>query len=250
MEAVVELEEVTVSYNEEPVLKEVSFSISQGEKVGIIGPNGAGKSTLIKAIMGLLAVDQGNIKVLGGSIDENRKKVAYIPQKEKIDWDFPISVEEVVMMGRYAHLGLFKRPQKEDRQLVNKSLEEVGMAEYKERQLGKLSGGQKQRVFLARALAQGAEILLLDEPFAGVDQTTQEAIYALLAEISEQGKTVIVVNHDLKRVEEYFENLVLINQRLIAYGTAETVFTHQHLQEAFTTTQKTKSAQKELVVIG
>ncbi|MCK8815994.1 metal ABC transporter ATP-binding protein [Natroniella sulfidigena] len=248
MEESVRLEDVTVSYGtDEPVIEKVSFVLQPGSKVGIIGPNGAGKSTLMKAIVGLLTLDQGRVEVLGGSIDQNRKSVAYVPQKEDIDWDFPVSVYDVVMMGRYVHLGWIKRPREQDHQIVTEALKEVGMLEYQNRQVGKLSGGQRQRVFLARALAQRAEVMLLDEPFAGVDQTTEEVIYNLLDQISQEGKTVIVVHHDLKKVEEYFDNLILVNKEIIAYGPTQSTFTPNYLKKTFS--QQSTTAQNDLVVM-
>ncbi|MCK8828411.1 metal ABC transporter ATP-binding protein [Natroniella acetigena] len=248
MEESIWIEDVTVSYGtDDPVIERASFALQPGSKVGVIGPNGAGKSTLMKAIVGLIPLDQGTVKVLGGSINQKRKYVAYVPQKENIDWDFPVSVYDVVMMGRYVHLGWIKRPGEQDHQIVSEALEEVGMLEYQERQVGKLSGGQRQRVFLARALAQRAEIMLLDEPFAGVDQTTEEVIYGLLDQLSKEGKTVVVVHHDLKKVKKYFDNLILVNKEIIAYGPTQSTFTPSYLTQTFS--QKSTVVQNDLVVM-
>ncbi|WP_408955724.1 metal ABC transporter ATP-binding protein [Natroniella sp. ANB-PHB2] len=248
MEESLRVENVTVSYGtDDPVIERASFALQPGSKVGVIGPNGAGKSTLMKAIVGLLPLDQGRVEVLGGCINQKRNSVAYVPQKEDIDWDFPVSVYDVVMMGRYVHLGWIKRPTKQDHQIVTEALKEVRMFDYQNRQVGKLSGGQRQRVFLARALAQRAEIMLLDEPFAGVDQTTEEIIYGLLDQLSKEDKTVIVVHHDLKKVKKYFDNLILVNKEIIAYGPTKATFTQSYLSQTFS--QQSTVVQNDLVVM-
>lgn len=228
-----EVHDLTVSYQNKPVLWAIDFSIPKGSLAGIIGPNGAGKSTLIKAIMGLIDTASGYTKVFDQTIDDNRLKISYVPQRESVDWDFPASVLDIVMMGRYGKLGLFKRPQKADKEAAMEALQDVGMQSYFNRQIAQLSGGQQQRVFLARALAQDADLYLMDEPFAGVDVATEKAIISLLQKMRDNGKTVIVVHHDLQSAQNYFDWIVLLNQRLIASGPIKKVFNSELLQETY-----------------
>jgi manganese/zinc/iron transport system ATP- binding protein len=230
---IVELHDLTVSYQKKPVLWDIDLTLPAGAIIGIIGPNGAGKSTLIKAIMGLLELSSGYVKLFDKELDQVRSKVSYVPQKESVDWDFPASVLDVVMMGRYGKLGLFNRPRKADREVAIECLRQVDMEAYAKRQISQLSGGQQQRVFLARALAQEAELYLMDEPFAGVDAATEKAIIQLLKTMSKQGKTVIVVHHDLQSAREYFDWSVLLNLRLIASGPTDQVMTTRLLQETY-----------------
>ena len=230
---IVELHDLTVSYQKKPVLWDIDLTLPAGAIIGIIGPNGAGKSTLIKAIMGLLELSSGYVKLFDRELDQVRSKVSYVPQKESVDWDFPASVLDVVMMGRYGKLGLFNRPRKADREVAIECLRQVDMEAYAKRQISQLSGGQQQRVFLARALAQEAELYLMDEPFAGVDAATEKAIIRLLKTMSKQGKTVIVVHHDLQSAREYFDWSVLLNLRLIASGPTDQVMTTRLLQETY-----------------
>ena len=230
---IIELHDLTVSYHKQPVLWDIDLSLPQGALVGIIGPNGAGKTTLIKTIMGLISSSSGYVKLFNKSLDEVRKLVSYVPQKESVDWDFPTSVLEVVMMGRYTQRGLFKRLRKEDKEIAMACLGKVGMEQYAQRQIGRLSGGQQQRVFLARALAQEAELYFMDEPFAGVDIATEKAIIALLKEMSQKGKTLVVVHHDLPSVVEYFTWVVLLNMRTVAAGPTREVFTPELLQKTY-----------------
>lgn len=230
---IIEIHDLSVAYERKPVLWDVDLSLPEGQLIGIIGPNGAGKSTLLKAIMGLLPLNSGYIQINGKPLEEMRSKISYVPQRESVDWDFPTSVYEVVMMGRYGQLGLFKRPKKADREIVMDSLRKVGMDDYKDRQISQLSGGQQQRVFLARALAQQADIYFMDEPFAGVDAATEKAIIKLLGEMSEQNKTVIVVHHDLQSVAKYFDWIILLNMRLVASGPIDEAFTPELLQETY-----------------
>jgi ABC-type Mn2+/Zn2+ transport system ATPase subunit len=229
----ISLENVTVSYGHKPAILGVSLGILPGQVVGIIGPNGAGKTTLLKAIMKLLPVDRGRILIFGNPVEKSRKLMAYVPQRESVDWDYPIVVSDVIMTGRYPHIGWIRRPRKVDFEIVNRCLEQVGMREYSNRQIGELSGGQQQRVFLARALAQEAEILLLDEPFVGIDASTEQTIFKLMRELRDKGKTVLVVNHDLGNAVNYYDTLVLINQRVIAYGPASEVFTPELLSKTY-----------------
>lgn len=230
---VIEVHDLTVTYNQKPVLWGIDLSLPKGSLAGIVGPNGAGKSTLIKAIMDLVPLSSGYVKLFDSELDEVRDKISYVPQRESVDWDFPASVYDIVMMGRYGKLGLFKRPRQADREVVMESLRQVGMEAYKNRQISQLSGGQQQRVFLARALAQQAEIYFMDEPFAGVDAATEKAIVQLLKQMSEEGKTVVVVHHDLQSVAKYFDWLVLLNMRLVASGPTDVVFKEELLQEAY-----------------
>ena len=228
-----ELHDITVAYDRKPVLWGIDLTIPAGKLACIVGPNGAGKSTLIKAVMGLVPDTGGYAKIFEKDFDEVRKRVSYVPQRESVDWDFPASVMDVVMMGRYGKLGLLRRPRKADREVVLDSLRQVGMESYRNRQISQLSGGQPQRVFLARALAQQADICFMDEPFAGVDAATEKAIFDILKRMSAEGKTVIVVHHDLQSVEKYFDWVILLNLRLIASGPTEQVFTNELLQETY-----------------
>lgn len=214
--AAVVCEGVTVAYDAKPVLRSVSFGITPGEMVGIIGPNGAGKSTLLKCLLGLIRPDYGTVLVFGKPAVEARRYVAYVPQTESVDWDFPVTVMDVVLMGR-AKEGFLGWSTREDREMARHALEQVGMTRYAKRHIRQLSGGQQRRVFLARALCQEAELLLLDEPFAGVDAASEQAIFALIDEIRGLGKTVAVVNHDLSILDR-FDHVLMLNQRVIAYG--------------------------------
>ena len=229
---VVQARNVTVSYEHRTVLRSVGFELPAGTLTGIVGPNGAGKSTLIKAILGLVALDAGQISIFGRPVDDCRDRLAYVPQKQSIDWDFPVTVFDVVLMGRYGRMGLFGRPSHDDRQRAAAALEKVGMETFRGRHIRQLSGGQQQRVFLARALCQEADILLLDEPFGGVDAATETAIFRLIDELTSAGKTLLVVNHDLSILDR-FDAVMLLNQRIVAYGpTAETA-TADNLRRAY-----------------
>ena len=230
---VLEVHDLTVSYNKKPVLWGIDLSLPAGSLVGIIGPNGAGKSTLIKAVMGLIPLASGYIKLFDKELNDVRDKVSYVPQRESVDWDFPASVLDVVLMGRYGKLGLFKRPGKKDLDIAMDCLKKVNMDGFSKRQISQLSGGQQQRVFLARALAQEAEIYFMDEPFAGVDAATESAIIELLREMRSKKKTVIVVHHDIQSAADYFDWVILLNTRLIASGPIENVFTNELLQQAY-----------------
>jgi len=227
------VQNLTVAYQKKPVVRNVSFQVTEGELIGIIGPNGAGKSTLIKAILGLQPPLTGRTLVYGKPYKTRRKLVGYVPQRESVDWDFPTNALDVVMMGRYGHLGLFKRPGMKEKAIAMECLAKVGMADFAGRQISQLSGGQQQRVFLARALAQDATLYFMDEPFVGVDAATEKAIITLLNELKRQGKTVLVVHHDLSTVEQYFDSVMLINGELIAFGPTASTFTEQRLQEAY-----------------
>lgn len=229
----IEVESLTVSFGPRPALLDVSVSIEQGLLVGVVGPNGAGKSTLIKAVLGFVRPDFGTVRILGVPADQARGRVAYVPQRGSVDWDYPITVHEVAMMGRFGHIRWWRDPGAEDRRLVDEALVMVRMADFRDRQIGQLSGGQQQRVFMARALAQGADILLLDEPFAGVDAATERAIIEVLDRTRAAGRTLVVVHHDLGTAAEYFDRLLLIKQRLYAYGPPETMLNAELLSEVY-----------------
>lgn len=229
----VEIHDLTVAYHKKPALWNIDLTVPRGALTGIIGPNGAGKSTLIKAAMGLLPLSSGYVKIFDRSLDELRKRVSYVPQRESVDWDFPASVYDVVLMGRYAGLGLLKRPSRRDKLIAEESLAKVGMEAFRNRQISQLSGGQQQRVFLARALAQEADLYFMDEPFAGVDAATEAAILEILQQLTAAGKTVIVVHHDLQSAASFFDWIILLNMRLIASGPIAEVFTTELLQQTY-----------------
>lgn len=224
---------LTVAYQKKPVLRNVSFTIPEGNLIGIIGPNGAGKSTLIKSVLGLIPRVSGEVNIFGKPYSESRKRVGYVPQRESVDWDFPTNALDVVMMGRYGHLGWFKRPGAKEKEIALDCLDKVGMADFADRQISQLSGGQQQRVFLARALAQNADLYFMDEPFVGVDAMTEKAIITLLNELKRQGKTVLVVHHDLATVKEYFDWVMLLNVELVACGETEKIFNTSMLQQTY-----------------
>lgn len=229
----VEVTDLTVAYANKPVLWDVDLMLPGGTLMAIVGPNGAGKTTLIKAILGLLPVAAGQVLVYGKPYVDQRKLVAYVPQRGSVDWDFPTSVLDVVTMGRYGALGWFKRPRKEDQALAMDALAKVGMDHLAQRQISQLSGGQQQRTFLARALVQDADVYFMDEPFQGVDATTERTIVALLQDLRAAGKTVLVVHHDLQTVAEYFDWVMLLNVRRIAAGPVEAVFTEENLRKTY-----------------
>jgi manganese/zinc/iron transport system ATP- binding protein len=229
----VEVHDVTVSYNRRPVLWSVDATLPQGQMIAIVGPNGAGKSTLLKSMMGLIPLASGHVEFLKEPLEKVRARVSYMPQREAVDWDFPTSVFDVVLMGRYGKIGLFRRPRAADKQVAMECLRKVGMEQFATRQISRLSGGQQQRVFLARALAQDADIYLMDEPFAGVDAATEATILTLLAEMRSKGKTIIVVHHDLQSVAESFDWVLLLNLRLVASGPVKEVLNEKLLQETY-----------------
>jgi iron/zinc/copper transport system ATP-binding protein len=233
MNEALEVKELYVSYQGDIVVENVSFSIEKGKIVGIIGPNGAGKSTLLKAMLDLIPNDKGHVRILGKDVDDARKLVAYVPQRSDIDWDFPITVLDVVVIGTYPALGMMKRPKKEQRDWALECLKKVGMEDFKNRQIGELSGGQQQRVFLARALAQKAEVFFLDEPFVGIDATSEEMIMLILQELRTEGKTILVVHHDLSKAEFYFDELILLKKSLIQYGEVQKVLEPAVISKAY-----------------
>ena len=229
----IHVEDLTLAYHDKPVLWDIDLEIPQGVLMAIVGPNGAGKTTFIKAILGLLKPVAGSVRVFGKPYKKQRQLLAYVPQRRSVDWDFPTNVLDVVMMGRYGNLGWFKRPGATDRAMAMEALEKVGMTQYAKRQISELSGGQQQRVFLARALIQDARIYLMDEPFQGVDATTERAIIDLLQTLRAAGKTVVVVHHDLQTVTDYFDWVMLLNIRKIAAGPVTDVFTDENLRLAY-----------------
>jgi manganese/zinc/iron transport system ATP- binding protein len=229
----VEVHDMTVAYHRKPVLWDIDLVVPQGQLVAIVGPNGAGKSTLIKAILGLIPLASGKVEIFGLPYEQQRHLVGYVPQRETVDWDFPVTALDVVLMGTYGRLGWFRRPGAAEKKRSTECLEQVGMSRYGGRQIRQLSGGQQQRVFLARALAQDAQIYFMDEPFAGVDAATEQAIVELLQALREQGKTVLVVHHELQTVKEYFDYVILLNMRLVAAGPVSTTFTPEMLQTTY-----------------
>lgn len=231
----IELVDVNVSYNKNRALTDATIRIPYHSFTGVIGMNGAGKSTLFKAIMGLVTPDSGRVTICGDDPKTAQKHghVAYVPQSELVDWDFPISVYEVVMMGRIGTQNIFKSPAAVDHEAVRTALERVNMTTFKDRQIGELSGGQKKRVFVARALAQGADILLLDEPFAGLDATTERSLIELFIGLKEQGKTIILATHDLLSLPDTCDHVALVKQTVIAYGPTKEVFTRELVEKTF-----------------
>jgi len=228
-----EIRDLTVSYDRKAVLWNVNLDVAAGRIVGIVGPNGAGKTTLIKAIMGLLPRQAGTVRINGGPLKKQPGAIGYVPQRESVDWDFPVTVHDVVMMGTYGRLGLFRRPGRRERELCERCLQQVQMLPFAHRQIANLSGGQQQRVFLARALAQEAMIYLMDEPFAGVDAVTESAIIDLLRDLRDKGGTILVVHHDLQTAAEYFDEILLLNRRVVAYGPTKEVFTTENLRATY-----------------
>ncbi|TVR09941.1 MAG: metal ABC transporter ATP-binding protein [Planctomycetota bacterium] len=231
--AAVRVEHVTIGYGTVPVLLDCSVTIGAGQMVGIIGPNGAGKTTLIKVLLGILEPDLGRVLIAGHAPGKHVGHIAYVPQRSQVDWDFPITVGEVVRMGRYGRHPFWRQLHASDEQAAAEALQLVDMSDYTHRQVGMLSGGQQQRVFLARALAQGAEILLLDEPLAGVDVRTEESIIGILRRVRDSGRTLLVVHHDLSTAAAYFDRLLLLKQRVIAYGPPATVLQRDLLEEVY-----------------
>lgn len=232
-EPVIQVQNLTVSYHHKPVLWDVNFALPQGQIIGVIGPNGSGKTTLLKSIMGLLPVDTGEVRLFGLPLKKVRGRISYVPQRESVDWDFPANIEDVVLMGRYRKDNLFKPLNKRDKEIAKEAMEQVGLLDLAKRPIAQLSGGQQQRVFIARALAQQAELYLMDEPFVGVDAATEDAILKLLTKMRDEGKTVIIVHHDLQTAYSFFDSIVLLRTRLIAAGPKQEVFTTKNLQDAY-----------------
>lgn len=230
---IVEVHNLTVTYRDKPAIWNIDFTIPEGILGGIIGPNGAGKSTVLKAMMDLVPISSGYVKLFGKDLDHVRQRVSYVPQRESVDWDFPASALDVVLMGRYGKRSLFSRLTRNDREIAMECLKKVKMENFAQRQIAQLSGGQQQRVFIARALAQEADLYLMDEPFAGIDASTENAILELLSNMRNEGKTILVVHHDLQSAYEYFDWIVMLNTRLVASGSKNDVFNADMLGEAY-----------------
>lgn len=228
-----EIHDMTVAYHRKPVLWDIDLVVPEGNLVGIVGPNGAGKTTLIKAALGLIPLASGKVEIYGQPYERQRHLIGYVPQRESVDWDFPVTVRDVVLMGTYGRLGWMRRPGRAERQIADRCLSQVGMDGFAKRQIRQLSGGQQQRVFLARALAQNARVYFMDEPFSGVDAATEAAIIDLLQQLRSKGKTVFVVHHDLQTVRGYFDYVILLNMRLVACGPTESTFTQTNLHETY-----------------
>lgn len=233
---VIKVEDMTVAYQIKPVLWDIDLSVPKGVLMAIVGPNGAGKSTLIKAMLDLIKPISGSVLFNNLPYASQRKHIGYVPQRGSVDWDFPTTVLDVVLMGRYGHIGWFKRPNSKDKSLAIDALKKVGIEDFASRQISQLSGGQQQRVFLARALVQDADLYFMDEPFQGVDAKTERAIIDLLKEMRANGKTVVVVHHDLQTVPEYFDWVTLLNTQIIASGPVSEVFTEENLKKAYRST--------------
>ncbi len=229
----IEVHDLTVAYRTQPVLWDVDLTLPQGRLIAVVGPNGAGKSTLLKAILGLVQPMTGWVRVFDQPYTQVRTRVGYVPQRESVDWDFPTSALDVVAMGLYGQLGWFRRPGREHLDRARVALDKVGMGSFAQRQISQLSGGQQQRVFLARALAQDAQLYLMDEPFVGVDATTERAILELLHDLRDQGRTVVAVHHDLQTVAGYFDHIAMLNMRLVADGPMHTTFGPDNLQRTY-----------------
>jgi len=232
----IQVDNISVTYrNGVTAIRDTSFTLPKASITALVGINGSGKSTIFKSIMGLINVTSGSVRIFGGSVKQALKKnlIAYVPQSEEIDWDFPILVEDVVMMGRYGHMNGLRMSKAKDHQLVASSLERVGMQDYRKRQIGELSGGQKKRIFLARALAQESDVILLDEPFTGVDVKTEEQIMQLLKALRAEGKIMLVSTHNLGSIPEFCDRTLFVNRTILAEGPTETVFTPHHIEEAF-----------------
>ncbi len=230
---VLEIEDLTVAYAAKPVLWDVDLNIPEGCLAAIVGPNGAGKTTLIKAALGLIPTASGRVRFFPAQGGQSARRIAYVPQSGSVDWDFPATALDVVLMGRYGQLGWIRRPGRLDHEIARETLDKVGMLDFASRQISQLSGGQQQRVFLARALAQQADLYLMDEPFKGVDARTERAIILLLQDLQALGKTVVAVHHDLQTVPEYFDWVALLNIQVIAAGPVEEAFTRENLHRAY-----------------
>lgn len=231
-ETIIQVRDLTIAYHDKPVLWDIDLDIPANTKTAVIGPNGAGKSTMIKGILGLEPTLSGEILIAGEPVKKILHNIAYIPQASSVNWNFPTTVEDVVLMGRYVHLGWVKRPSKKDKEIALDALDEIGMIDFRNRQISQLSGGQRQRVFIARAIAQQAEIYFMDEPLAGVDKRTEAVIIDFLNRSQAEGKTSIVVHHDLNTLQMYFDYLVILNKKLIASGQMEPTFTKENLERA------------------
>ncbi|MES3629818.1 MAG: metal ABC transporter ATP-binding protein [Longimonas sp.] len=232
-EPALDIRGLTVAYHDEPVLWDIDLTVPRSTILGIVGPNGAGKTTLLKAVLDLVPIASGRVRVLGDAYAANQNRVGYVPQRGSVDWDFPTNALDVVLMGLYGELGWFRRPGAAEKEKARNALDQVGMLDYADRQISQLSGGQQQRVFLARALVQEADLYLMDEPLQGVDATTERTIIDLLRRLRNQGRTLLVVHHDLSTVREYFDQVLLLNVRAVASGSVETAFTDANVRETY-----------------
>lgn len=230
---IIDVAGLNVSYQNKRVLSNIYLQVESGETYGLIGPNGAGKSTLFKSILGLIEPNAGEIKIFDKNIDEVRSRIAYVPQRDDVDWTFPASVMDVVLMGRYPHKKVWQRIDANDKKTALTALEHLDIVDLQKRQIGQLSGGQQQRVFIARAICQQADLYLFDEPFVGVDITSEQKIIEIMKQLATQGKTIMVVHHDLSTIEEYFSKIIMVNQRLIAYGDTEFVYTKENVAKCY-----------------
>jgi len=233
MEIAISIKDLTVSYEDKKILSNINMEIPKGKLIGIIGPNGGGKSTFIKGILNIVKKNSGIIKFQGEDYKKYLKKIAYIPQRDTVDWDFPTTVLDVVIMGSYGRLGLFKSPGKKEKEEAIKNLKKLNIEKYIDRQISQLSGGEKQRVFIARALMQKAEIYFMDEPFQGVDIKTEKEIIEILKKLKEKGKTVLVVHHNLEKVKDYFDYLIMINREIVAVGETNDIFIEKNINKTF-----------------
>jgi iron/zinc/copper transport system ATP-binding protein len=249
-EIILKVENLSVSYGGKKAIENITFPAEPKQLIGIIGPNGGGKSTLMKAIMGLVNIDAGKIEIMQQPVEKVCKQIAYVPQKNSLDLTFPVLVEDVVMMGRYPHISWWGLPRDKDYVKVDESLKLVGLTDLRKRQIGQLSGGQQQRVFLARALAQEAEVFFLDEPFAGIDAASENMMMKVLKNLKNQGKTIFVVHHDLSKVHTYFDSLILLKKNLIAYGPKDKVFRSEYLTKAYEGSTTIRSSSEELLVMS
>lgn len=237
----IEIRNLSVTYRTEPALWNIDVDFPEGQMIAVVGPNGAGKSTLIKAVMGLVPITAGKVSVYGRPYSKQRSKVAYVPQRGSVDWDFPTDALDVVEMGLYGKLGWLRRPNSQTRERAKECLEKVGLGDYADRQIGQLSGGQQQRVFVARALAQDPQIYLMDEPLNGVDAITEKTILSILESLRKEGKTIVMVHHDLQTVDKYFDWVVMLNRSLMASGPIDEVFTKENLDKTYQEKQRVSS---------
>ncbi|MFC4738139.1 metal ABC transporter ATP-binding protein [Bacillus daqingensis] len=249
MQNTISVKDLSVHYYGKQALDHISFEIGAGRIIGIVGPNGAGKSTLMKSMLGLEKYS-GTVEFSGDAVDKHRSNIAYVPQRSDIDWDFPVLVKDVVTMGRFVHVPWYRRLAQSDKKKALEALAQVGMEQFAGRQIGELSGGQQQRVFIARALAQNADYFFLDEPFVGIDMNSEKIIVSLLKKLKNEGKTIFVVHHDLSKVETYFDELILLNERLIAAGPVRESFRAETIKAAYGDHAAVLQSDKEMVVVG
>lgn len=233
IESSIQVRDLSASYEQKRVLNNINLNFEMGKIYGVVGPNGSGKSTLFKSILGLIPIDTGEVSIDNKPLSEFQNRIAYIPQKEEVDWSFPVTVQDLVLMGAYPNIGVFQKIGDRELNMAKEAMEKLEILHLKDRQIGELSGGQQQRAFIARAVCQQAEIYFMDEPFVGVDMVTEEKIVELLKSLSAEGKMIIIIHHDLSKVEQYFDDLVLLNRRVVAFGKVEEVFIEENIQKVF-----------------